>query len=148
MNGKKLVRNSTAEFLIFTVQAGEQSIEANYEDEALWLSQKLTAELFGVDVRTIDEHLKNIFTNHEQTAEATIRKIRIVQQEGAREESRVVDFYNLDAIISVGYRVNPVHATRFRQWATGILREFAIKDYVLDRQRIENVSAWPATGRR
>lgn len=140
MNGKKLIRNSTAEFLIFTGQAGEQSIEARYEDETLWLSQKLMAELFGVDVRTISEHLKNIFASQELALEATIRKFRIVQQEGQREVSRAVDFYNLDAIISVGYRVNSLRATQFRQWATGVLREFAIKGYVLDRQRMENGS--------
>ncbi|MEQ0899470.1 virulence RhuM family protein [Pseudomonas aeruginosa] len=140
MNGKKLIRNSTAEFLIFTGQAGEQSIEARYEDETLWLSQKLMAELFGVDVRTVSEHLKNIFASHELAPEATIRKFRIVQQEGQREVSRAVDFYNLDAIISVGYRVNSIRATQFRQWATGVLREFAIKGYVLDRQRMENGS--------
>lgn len=140
MNGKKLIRNSTAEFLIFIGQAGEQSIEARYEDETLWLSQKLMAELFGVDVRTVGEHLKNIFASHELAPEATIRKFRIVQQEGQREVSRAVDFYNLDAIISVGYRVNSLRATQFRQWATGVLREFAIKGYVLDRQRMENGS--------
>ncbi|UYO93730.1 virulence RhuM family protein [Pollutimonas sp. M17] len=140
MSNKKLIRNSTAEFLIFTGQAGEQSIEARYEDETLWLSQKLMAELFGVDVRTVSEHLKNIFVSHELTPEATIRKFRIVQQEGQREVSRAVDFYNLDAIISVGYRVNSLRATQFRQWATGVLREFAIKGYVLDRQRMENGS--------
>ncbi len=140
MNGKKLIRNSTAEFLIFTGQAGEQSIEARYEDETLWLSQKLMAELFGVDVRTVSEHLKNIFASQELTPEATIRKFRIVQQEGQREVSRAVDFYNLDAIISIGYRVNSLRATQFRQWATGVLREFAIKGYVLDRQRMENGS--------
>ncbi|SAH82539.1 Virulence protein [Bordetella ansorpii] len=120
MSGKRtLIRNSTAEFLIFTGQAGEQSIEARYEDETLWLSQKLMAELFGVDVRTVSEHLKNIFASHELTPEATIRKFRIVQREGQREVSRAVDFYNLDAIISVGYRVNSIRATQFRQWATG-----------------------------
>ncbi|HEP9048006.1 TPA: virulence RhuM family protein [Pseudomonas aeruginosa] len=140
MNGKKLIRNSTAEFLIFTGQAGEQSIEARYEDETLWLSQKLMAELFGVDVRTVSEHLKNIFASQELAPEATIRKFRIVQQEGQREVSRAVDFYSLDAIISVGYRVNSLRATQFRQWATGVLREFAIKGYVLDRQRMENGS--------
>lgn len=140
MNGKKLIRNSTAEFLIFTGQAGEQSIEARYEDETLWLSQKLMAELFGVDVRTVSEHLENIFASQELAPEATLRKFRIVQQEGHREVSRAVDFYNLDAIISVGYRVNSIRATQFRQWATGVLREFAIKGYVLDRQRMENGS--------
>ena len=134
----KLIRNSTAEFLIFTGQAGEQSIEARYEDETVWLSQKLMAELFDVDVRTISEHLKNIYETDEIQPEATIRKFRIVQTEGSRQVTRNVDFYNLDAIISVGYRVNSVRATQFRQWATGVLREFAIKGYVLDKKRMEN----------
>ncbi len=137
MNGKKLIRNSTAEFLIFTGQAGEQSIEARYEDETLWLSQKLMAELFGVDVRTVSEHLKNIFASQELTAEVVIRKFRITASDGKNYQTQ---FYNLDAIISVGYRVNSLRATQFRQWATGVLREFAIKGYVLDRQRMENGS--------
>jgi len=136
--GKLLIRNSTAEFLIFTGQAGDQSIEARYEDETIWLSQKLMAQLFDVDVRTVSEHLKNIYDQAELAREATIRKFRIVQSEGKREVSRNVDFYNLDAIISVGYRVNSVRATQFRQWATQVLREFAIKGYVLDRKRMEN----------
>ena len=133
---KKLIRNSTAEFLIFTGQAGEQSIEARYEDETVWLSQKLMAALFDVDVRTVNEHLKNVYEQGEVTPEATIRKFRIVQTEGKREVVRSVDFYNLDAIISVGYRVNSVRATQFRQWATRVLREFAIKGYVLDNGKI------------
>ncbi len=137
---KKLIRNSTAEFLIFTGQAGEQSIEARYEDETVWLSQKLMAALFDVDVRTVNEHLKNVYEQGEVTPEATIRKFRIVQTEGKREVVRNVDFYNLDAIISVGYRVNSVRATQFRQWATRVLREFAIKGYVLDKKRLENGS--------
>lgn len=140
-DGKRtLIRNSTVEFLIFTGQAGEQSIEARYDDETLWLSQKLMAELFDVDVRTVSEHLKNIFSSGELAPEPTIRKFRIVQQEGLRNVARAVDFYNLDAIISVGYRVNSLRATQFRQWATAVLREFAIKGYVLDRQRMENGS--------
>ncbi len=137
---KKLIRNSTAEFLIFTGQAGEQSIEARYEDETVWLSQKLMAELFAVDVRTVNEHLKNIYDSGELQREATIRKFRTVQTEGSRQVARNVGFYNLDAIISVGYRVNSVRATQFRQWATQVLREFAIKGYVLDRRRMENGS--------
>ena len=122
-----LIRNSTAEFLIFTGQSGEQSIETRYKDETIWLSQKLMSALFNVDVRTINEHLKNIYEQGEVSLDATIRKFRIVQTEGKREVSRNVDFYNLDAIISVGYRVNSVRATQFRQWATKVLREFAIK---------------------
>ena len=140
---KKLIRNSTVEFLIFTGQAGEQSIEARYEDETIWLSQRLMAELFAVDVRTISEHLKNIYETGEIQREATLRKFRRVQTEGDREVARNVDFYNLDAIISVGYRVNSVRATQFRQWATQVLREFAIKGYVLDKKRMENGAFTP-----
>ena len=135
---KKLIRNSTIEFLIFTGQSGEQSIEARYEDETIWLSQKLMATLFDVGVNTINYHLKEVFESGEVQPEATIRKFRIVQTEGNREVARSVDFYNLDAIISVGYRVNSVRATQFRQWATQVLREFAIKGYVLDKKRMEN----------
>lgn len=125
---------------MFTGQSGEQSIEARYEDETIWLSQKLMAELFDVKVHTINEHLKNIFEQGEVSPEATIRKFRIVQNEGSREVARNIDCYNLDAIISVGYRVNSVRATQFRQWATQVLKEFAIKGYVLDKKRMENGS--------
>ena len=137
---KQLIRNSTAEFLIFTAQDASNSIEARYEDETIWLSQKLMAALFEVDVRTINEHLKNIYDQGEQTKEATIRNFRIVQQEGNREVNRSVAFYNLEAIISVGYRVNSIRATQFRQWATKILKDFAIKGFVLDKKRLENGS--------
>ena len=136
----KLIRNSTAEFLIFTGQSGEQSIEARYEEDTIWLSQKRIAELFDVDVRTVSEHLKNIYSLRELDQDATIRKFRIVQVEGSREVNRNIDFYNLDAIISVGYRVNSVRATQFRQWATQVLREFSIKGYVIDKERMENGS--------
>lgn len=132
------IRNSTAEFLIFTTQAGEDSIEVRFEDESIWLSQKLMAQLFDVSVATINEHLKKIYKSSELDKDRTIRKFLIVQQEGSRQVSRNVDFYNLDAIISVGYRVNSIRATQFRQWATQVLREFAIKGYVLDNKRLEN----------
>ena len=139
MKNKSLqIRNSTAEFLIFTVQRGEQGVEVRYEDETIWLSQKLMATLFDVTVPTINEHLSNIYEQGELTRTATIRKFRTVQIEGKREVTRSIDYYNLDAIISVGYRVNSVRATQFRQWATQILREYAIKGYVLDRKRMEN----------
>jgi len=140
MNRKKAltIRNSTAEFLIFTTQSGESSIEVKVADETVWLTQKLIGELFQVTVPTVSEHLANIYDSGELTREATIRKFRIVQEEGARKVSRNVDFYNLDAIISVGYRVNSVRATQFRQWATGVLRDFAIRGYVLDNQRLKN----------
>ncbi|WP_265822586.1 virulence RhuM family protein [Geovibrio ferrireducens] len=140
MPDRKLIRNSTAEFLIFTGQSGEQSIEARYEDETIWLSQKLMGQLFDVGINTINYHLKEIFESGEISPEATVRKFRIVQTEGSRNVARQVEFYNLDAIISVGYRVNSVRATQFRQWATGVLKEFAIKGYVLDKKRLENGS--------
>ena len=133
MNEKnKLIRNSTAEFLIFTSQEGKTSIEARYEDETIWLTQKLMSELFEVNVRTINEHLKNIYNKNELTAQATVRNFRIVQIEGKREVTRNIDFYNLEAIISVGYRVNSIRATQFRQWATKVLHQFAIKGFVSD----------------
>ncbi len=137
-NKKIQIRNSTAEFLIFTNQSKTSSIEVRYEDETIWLSQKLMASLFNVEVNTINYHLKEIYKSGEIQEEPTIRKFRIVQTEGKRQVSREVDFYNLDAIISVGYRVNSVRATQFRQWATQTLREYAIKGYVLDRKRMEN----------
>lgn len=132
------IRNSTAEFLIFTNQSKTSTIEVRYEDETIWLSQKLMSELFDVEVNTINYHLKEIYKSGEIQEQATIRKFRIVQQEGNRTVNRDVEFYNLDAIISVGYRVNSVRATQFRQWATQVLKEYAIKGYVLDRKRMEN----------
>ncbi len=140
MSKNKLIRNSTAEFLIFTSQDGKNSIEARYENETIWLTQKLIAELFEVDISTINEHIKNIFKNGELEESSTIRKFPIVQKEGNRYVKRSVVFYNLDAIISIGYRVNSVRATQFRQWATRVLKEFAIKGFVLDKKRLENGS--------
>ena len=136
-NKNKLIRNSTVEFLTFTAQAGEQSIEARYEGETVWLTQKLTASLFEVDVRTISEHLQNIFSSGEVEMDSVVRKFRITAADGKQYST---NHYNLDAIISVGYRVNSVRATQFRQWATRVLREFAIKGYVLDKKRMENGS--------
>ena len=138
MKDNKLIRNSTAEFLIFTSQNQVDAIEARYEDETIWLSQKLMATLFDVHVMTVNEHLRNIYKSGELEKEATIRKFLIVQTEGKRRVSRDIEFYNLDAIISVGYRVNSIRATQFRQWATRVLKEFAIKGYVLDKKRMEN----------
>lgn len=129
------IRNSTAEFLIFTRQAGEESLAVRFEDETIWLTQKLMAELFGVDIRTISEHLKNIFTSNELDEDSVIRKFRTTATDGKTYQTQ---HYNLDAIISVGYRVNSVRATQFRQWATQVLREFAIKGYVMDHKRLEN----------
>ncbi|MYB59054.1 MAG: virulence RhuM family protein [Gemmatimonadetes bacterium] len=129
------IRSSTAEFLIFTNQAGEDSIEVRYQDDTIWLTQKLMAELFEVTTPTINEHLKNIFDSSELQRDSVIRKFRTTAADGKNYNTQ---FYNLDAIISVGYRVNSRRATQFRQWATQVLRDFAIKGYVLDKQRLEN----------
>ncbi len=132
------IRNSTAEFLIFTGQAKENSIEVRVVEESVWLTQKLMSTLFEVSVPTINEHLSNLFTQNEIYKEATIRNFRIVQKEGSREVARNVEFYNLDAIIAVGFRVNSTRAIQFRQWAIDVLRDFAIRGYVLDKERLKN----------
>lgn len=131
---------STPQFndiLLYTAPSGAVKIEVIFEGETFWLSQRKMGELFGKDVRTINEHLQNIFAEGELPSEATIRKIRIVQTEGNREVAREVDFYNLDAIIAVGYRVNSYQATQFRIWATKTLKEFIIKGFVLDDERLK-----------
>lgn len=132
------IRNSTAEFLIFTRQSRENSIEVRIAEESVWLTQKLMGTLFEVSVPTINEHLNNLFSQNEISKSATIRKFRIVQKEGSREVARNVEFYNLDAIIAVGFRVNSTRAIQFRQWAIGVLRDFAIRGYVLDKERLKN----------
>lgn len=138
MSKKTQIRNSTAEFLVFTKQAGESTIDVRIEDETVWLTQKLLAVLFDVEVNTINYHIKEIYKIQEQKEAATIRNFRIVQTEGKRQVERTVEFYNLDMIISVGYRVNSERAMQFRQWATNILRDFAIRGYVLDKERLKN----------
>lgn len=135
---KLQIRNSTAEFLIFTRQAGEDGIEVRVAEETVWLTQKLMAALFDVTVPTISEHLANLYAQGEISEPATIRNFRTVQKEGAREVARNVGFYNLDAIIAVGFRVNSARAVQFRQWATGVLRDYAIRGYVLDKERLKN----------
>jgi len=136
---KKLqIRNSTAEFLIFTRQAGDAGIEVQVAAETVWLTQKLMAALFDVTVPTINEHLANLLKQGEIAAAATIRNFRTVQREGSRDVTRNVEYYNLDAIIAVGFRVNSARAIQFRQWATGVLRDFALRGYVLDKERLKN----------
>lgn len=122
--------------LLYSNDHGKVNIQVRYEDGTFWLTQKRMAELFSVDVRTINEHLKNIFRSKELSEEGTIRKIRIVQTEGNRQVERNVAFYALEAIIAVGYRVNSEQATRFRQWATKTLDTFITKGYVLDKERL------------
>lgn len=136
-----LIRNSTAEFLTFELQSKQDSIEVRYEDETIWLTQKMMATLFDVESNTITYHLQEIYKSGELEREATTRKFRVVQTEGARQVSREVDHYNLDAVISVGYRVNSIRATQFRRWATQVLKQFAIRGYVIDKKRMENGTA-------
>ena len=123
--------------LLYSSDSGEVSVQVRYEDGTFWLTQKRMAELFSVDVRTVNEHLQNIFTSGEMSEEGTIRKIRIVQMEGKRKVERNVTFYPLEAIIAVGYRVNSEQATHFRQWATKTLNTFITKGYVLDKKRLK-----------
>ena len=135
---RKEIRNSTAEFLIFQAEAKEQGIEVMYAEDTIWCTQKAMAALFDVGVPAISKHLANVFETGELKEDATISKMETVQQEGNREVKRMVVMYKLDAIIAVGYRVNSIRATQFRQWATSVLREYAIRGYVLDRKRMEN----------
>ena len=123
--------------ILYQTPEGAIRVEVIYESETFWLSQKKMAELFGVDLRTISYHLTEIYASSELSREATVQKIWRVQIEGQREVRREIEFYNLDAIISVGYRVNSVQATRFRIWATQTLREFVIKGFVLDDERLK-----------
>ncbi len=125
------------EIIFYSSPAGNIKIEVFFNDETFWLSQKKMAELFDVDVRTVNEHLQNIYKTNELERAATIRKFRIVQIEGGREVTREVEFYNLDTIIAIGYRVNSYQATQFRIWATKTLREFIIKGFVLDDERLK-----------
>ena len=118
------IRNSTAEFLTFVAEGKEDGIQVVYQDETIWVTQQAMAELFDVKVPTINYHLSQVFKDGELLEDRTIRKIRIVQLEGTRNVEREPMFYNLDAIISVGYRVNSIRATQFRQWCTYVLRQY------------------------
>ena len=140
MANRKEIRNSTAEFLIFQVEGKEQGVEVFYKDKTVWCTQKAMGMLFDVNIPAISKHLKNIYEQGELTEERTVSKMEIVRMEGNRQVKRETVFYNLDAVISVGYRVNSIRATQFRQWATSVLREFAIRGYVLDKKRMENGS--------
>lgn len=136
MNKKKLqIRNSTAEFLIFTSQASKDGIEVRFENETIWLSQKLMAVLFDCSTDNISLHLKNIFKSGELNESSVTEDFSVTATDGKKYKTK---HYNLDAVISVGYRVNSQRATQFRQWATSILRDFAIRGYVLDKERLKN----------
>ena len=129
------IRNSTAEFLIFMFEGKEDGIQVMYKDETIWATQKAMARLFDVGVPAISKHLKNIFESGELDGNSVISKMETTASDGKNYDTT---FYNLDAIISVGYRVNSVRATQFRQWCTFVLRQFAIRGYVLDHKRMEN----------
>ena len=134
----ELINNSlSANILLYKTGQGEARIEVVFNSETFWMSQKRMADLFGVDVRTINYHLGQIYETGELTKEATIRKIGIVQSEGEREVERTPLFYNLDVIIAVGYRVNSYQATQFRIWATSVLKEMIVKGFVLDDERLK-----------
>ena len=135
MEKKYEIRNSTAEFLIFMAEGKEQGVEVYYKDESIWCTQKAMAMLFDCSTDNIGLHLKNIFASGELKKEAVTEKISATASDG---KNYLTQFYSLDAIIAVGYRVNSIRATQFRQWATSVLRQYAIRGYVLDKKRMEN----------
>ena len=143
MNKKKdemSIRSSAAEYLTYVATIGDQqdSIEMRYEDENIWLTQKMMAALYDVNVRTINEHIKKIYDDSELESISTIRKFRIVQTEGSRQVSREVAHYNLQMIIAVGFKVNNERAVQFRKWANGIVKNYTIKGWVIDDERLKN----------
>ena len=135
MAERRIIRNSTAEFLIFQAEGKEQGIEVFYKDKTVWCTQKAMGALFDCDRSVITKHLGNIFASGELREDAVCAKFAHTASDGKTYQTQ---FYNLDAIISVGYRVNSIRATQFRQWATSVLREYAIRGYVIDRKRMEN----------
>lgn len=134
------IRSSVAEYLTDVVFAGDQqdSIEMHYEDENIWLTQKMMATLYDVDVRTINEHIKKIYSDSELEEDATIRNFRIVQTEGSRQVTRDIKHYNLQMIIAVGFKVNNERAVQFRKWANSIVKEYTIKGWAMDGERLKN----------
>ena len=135
-----IVRSSAAEYLTFVASTGadESSIEMRYEDENIWLTQKMMSILYDIDVRTINDHIKKIYADGEQDEKATIRNFRIVQKEGSRQVSRDVKHYNLQMIIAVGFKVNNQRAVRFRIWANQIVEQYTIKGFAMDDERLKN----------
>jgi hypothetical protein len=134
------LRSSAAEYLTFIAATGsnEQSFEMRYEDENIWLTQKMMAILYEVDVRTINEHILKIFTDAELEENSTIRNFRIVQTEGVRQVSRDINHYNLQMIIAVGFKVNNERAIQFRKWANQIVKDYTIQGWVMDKERLKN----------
>lgn len=134
-NKKLTIRNSTAEFLMFTIDTRQDGVEVRFQDETVWLSQKMIAQLFQCSIDNISLHLKNIFNDGELKKELVIEEFSITAHDGKSYRTK---HYNLDAIISVGYRINSKRATQFRKWATTVLKKFAIKGFVIDKERIKN----------
>lgn len=134
------IRSSAAEYLTYVASIGgqEDSIEMRYEDENIWLTQKMMAVLYGVDVRTISDHIKKVYADSELEELATIRKFRIVQLEGSRQVQRETNHYNLQMIIAVGFKVNNERAVQFRKWANSIVKDYTIKGWVMDDERLKN----------
>ena len=132
-----MIRSSTAEFLTFKLQEKDIGIQVRYENENLWLTQKAMAELFDCSIDNISLHLKNIFKSGELDKNTVIEEISLTASDGKNYKT---NFYNLDAVISVGYRINSLRATQFRRWATDILKKFTIQGYVLDKERMKNGS--------
>ena len=134
----EVTKQATAsEFLFYTSEDGRTRIQVRLEDKTVWMQQRLIAELYQKDVRTINEHVQNIYEERELDPAATIRKFRIVQREGSRDVERLVDHYNLDMILAVGYRVRSHRGTQFRQWATQLLREYIVKGFAMDDERLK-----------
>ena len=135
------IRSSAAEYLTYVASVGDQqdSIEMRYEDENIWLTQKMMATLYDVDVRTINEHIKKIYSDSELEEDATIRNFRIVQTEGSRQVTRDTKHYNLQMIIAVGFKVNNERAVQFRKWANGIVKDYTIKGWVMDDEQIREI---------
>ena len=129
--------NAAGEFLLFQAENAQTRVQVRLIDGVLWLTQRQMAELFDKDVRTVSEHLKNVYTDGELNPEATVRKFRIVAREGARDIERLVDHYNLDAVLHVGYRVRSPRGAQFRQWATETLKTYLVKGFVLDDDRFK-----------
>ena len=141
MEDRIVVRNSTAEFLIFMAEGREDGVQVVYKDESIWCTQKAMAMLFDIDKSGISRHIKKIFSDGELSPNTTVAKIATVVNRGIRGEVEdELEYYNLDMVIAVGYRANSVRATQFRQWCTYVLRQFAIRGYVIDRKRMENGS--------
>ncbi|KPL53169.1 hydroxyacid dehydrogenase [Prosthecomicrobium hirschii] len=133
---------SEGELILYSTEDGAATIGLRAVDRTVWLSQREIAELFDKDVRTVSEHIKNVFSEGECDSGATIRKFRIVQTEGSRQVEREVDSYNLDVILSVGYRVRSARGTQFRRWATTVLREYLVKGFAMDDARLKQAEQW------